>query len=124
MKKLYRILVRHCAPKDCHESIETYLIANSGEEVYEWLKNNKLTGWDYREEDEETFDIYDDNYSIIGTEGIRVRMLRLGGDYFDENADYSDLYYGVTHYGWELVQSICFEEQEILETMGIAEVVK
>lgn len=37
MKNLYKIKVLHGAPKDSHTSIETYLIAESDNEVYEFI---------------------------------------------------------------------------------------
>lgn len=45
--KLYKIKVLHGAPKDSYESIETYIIAENDEEVYNWLK--KKAYWDYYE---------------------------------------------------------------------------
>ncbi len=46
--------------------------------------------------------------------------LRLRGPYFDPFVDYSDLYYGVTHYGWTPPQEISLEQQQTLLDLKIA----
>ncbi len=102
---LYRIIVQHFSQKDSHTSTQAYLAANNDEEVYEWIKAEKLegmyVGWNYNEEDGNTFDIYNDDYSVTGTETFREKMLRIKGEFNDEDLELSDLYYGKTIYGWE-----------------------
>jgi hypothetical protein len=107
---LYALKFRHYAPKDSKEGIITYLTAESSEAIYEWLKSEPVVNGDmifnsyqYKEDDNETFNIYDDDYKVVSTETFKERMVRLNGEMFDEDADVSDAYYGVTHYGWELV---------------------
>jgi len=106
---LYKIIVEHCAPKDCHKSIACLLFAKDDEAVYEWLKKGYndleetfiLTGYEYRED--ETFTLYDDDYNEIGEETFKERMIRLKGLINDEDEEYDDLYYGKTIYGWKLL---------------------
>jgi hypothetical protein len=49
-------------------------------------------------------DIYDSEYNVIGQETFKEKMIRIGGEYFDEDYEPQDLYYGVTIYGWEKVE--------------------
>ena len=59
------------------------------------------------------------SYEQTGTETRRERLLRLGGDYFDPDVDCSDLYYGVTHYGWEEIKTVSDEEIKVLRACEI-----
>lgn len=127
--KLYRIHVRHCAPKASLESIKTYAIAFSDQDVMENIDEQFAYGvWKDRYEEafgdegeDGQFVIYDEKYNEIGTENYLEKMLRLKGEFFDEDADYDDLYYGKTHYGWETVtERISSEEINILLAYGVA----
>jgi hypothetical protein len=125
---LYEIMMEHYAPKDSEKGIHTYLAANSDEEVYEWIKSEQelkdgrqiFITWGMDEKDEEEFEIYDNNYEVIGTETLKEKMIRIKGDLHDEDADFSDLYYGKTLIGWKLVkENITNEEIEVLKSVGI-----
>lgn len=128
---LYEIMLEHYAPKDSEKGILTYLVANSDEEVYEWLKKDiKLkdgrrlyTSYYDREDDNEgeVFEIYDENYNVVGTETYREKIIKLKGDMFDEDEELSDLYYGETFTGWRLVkEGISESEIKIIEDCGIS----
>ncbi|WP_397331783.1 hypothetical protein [Paenibacillus sp. JSM ZJ436] len=105
-------MFEHYSQKDSKVGTIVHLAANSDEEVYEWLKKEPrltdgsiiYTSYKYSEEDAETFEIYDANYNVIGTETFKERTIRLHGDMFDEDKELTDLYYGLTLYGWELVK--------------------
>jgi hypothetical protein len=93
---LYKIIFSHHAPKDSKYGIETYLLAESDEQVYEWLKSEPETSegriyvsWSDYEDDDENF---------------KERIINQQGQIDDEHNDYGDAYYGLTFYGWELVQ--------------------
>lgn len=109
---LYKVMFKHFSQNDSEIGILTYLVAKSDEEVYEWLKSDpKLqnetyiyTAYRYRENDRKTYKMYDDDYNVIGEESYKDKIIRLNGDMFDEDADLSDLYYGKTLYGWQLVK--------------------
>lgn len=101
MKKLYKIKVLHGGPKDSHESIETYLIAENDEQVFSWINDNKCYGHWCEEEDPEDHEYsLDDDYDnpISKKEWIMANK----GDLKDENG-WEDAYYGVTKWGWEEV---------------------
>jgi hypothetical protein len=126
---LYEIMMEHYAPKDSEKGIHTYLAANSDEEVYEWLKSEPILKdgrqifltWGMSEEDGEEFGIYDNNYEVIGTETFKDKMIRIKGDMNDEDADFSDLYYGKTFIGWSLIkEGITNEEIQVLKKLGIS----
>ncbi|MEK4006518.1 hypothetical protein [Paenibacillus sp. FSL H3-0333] len=126
---LYKIMFEHFAPKDSKAGIVTYLQAQSDEEVYEWLKSEPeagnegkvFTSYKYKEEDRETYDIYDKDYNCVGQESFKEKMIRLHGDMFDEDADVSDAYYGVTLYGWECVkENISLELSESIKHSGVS----
>ena len=123
MEKLYEIQVQHCAPKDSHTSTQAYLIANNDEEVYEWIKSDPMpamcTSWEDREEEDGPYDIYNDDYEVIGTETFKEKMLRIKGDLYDEDQDWSDAYYGLTFYGWREVGPITPEQIQTMNQLGI-----
>lgn len=103
--KLYKIMVEHAAPKDCWTNIECFLLAANDEAVYQWINKEKLYGcWEDRNEEDGSTEIYDDDCKVIGTETYKEKMLRLKGELFDEDRDFSDAYYGLTFYGWELIE--------------------
>lgn len=130
---LYRIIVEHSAPKDQHTAIQGYVLAENDEEVYKHIdENHNYSGWaeksdltweeyceqeglDATEEDPEDYEgLYGKEFmqSIIGTHGEIDR----------EDNDYSDAYYGVTYWGWEMVkENIGFNDTNVLIGLGIAE---
>ncbi len=125
---LYVLKFRHFAPKDSEDGIKTYLIANSCEEIYEWLKTDPeinegtiCTPYKCYEESNKEYEIYDEDYKVIGTETFKERMCRLQGDMFDGDVDISDAYYGITLYGWEIVKENIKREDALMarEKLGI-----
>ena len=62
----------------------------------------------------------DEDGNFFKMETFKEKMMRLRGSYFDPFADYSNLYYGVTHYGWTPPQEISLEQQQILLDLNIA----
>lgn len=108
---LYKIEFSHTAPKDQINGMVCLLQANNDEEVYEWIKtepeingNNIYHSWNDYEENDKTFNIYDEHYDVIGTETFKEKMIRIKGEMNDEDYDYSDAYYGITLYGWSLLK--------------------
>lgn len=125
--KLHRILLRHCAPKDCVEVTKLFVLANREEEILSRLdatEGSRYTygAWKERDADaEEPFVIYDSDYNEIGTETYLQKMLRLRGEFHDEDASYEDAYYGVSHWGWDEGADITDQYANILLLLGIAE---
>lgn len=124
--KLYKILLRHCAPKDCVEVTKLYVLADNDDGVMARLDAEEghytYGAWKEKSNDaEEPFDIYDDHYNIIGTETYIERMLRLRGEFNDENADYGDAYYGVRHWGWDKGVDLSNDDANILLRLNIVE---
>lgn len=127
---LYEIRMEHFAPKDSQQGIYTYLVANSDEEVYEWLKLEKelkdgrkiYVSYDlYEEDEEEKREIYDENYNVIGEESFKERMIRLKGNLNDEDVDMSDSYYGITLMGWSIIkEDVLDNDIEVLLRAGVA----
>lgn len=126
---LYEIILEHYAPKDSERGIFTYLLTNSDEEVYEWLKTNPnlsdgrsiYTPYEDNEEDDTFFEIYNDDFEVVGYEKYKDRMIRLKGELNDENAELSDLYYGKTLVGWWTVnEGIRKDQCDILKKSGIS----
>lgn len=101
---LYRILFIHYAPKDSHSGITTYLLANNDEEVYTYIDSINHGMWSGKNADYPELNIYDDEYNVIGTESFKEKMIRIKGLMFDEDYELTDLYYGVTLDGWELIK--------------------
>ncbi|MET3209658.1 UNVERIFIED_CONTAM: hypothetical protein ABIC26_002605 [Paenibacillus sp. PvR008] len=125
---LYKIMFEHFSQKDSQKGILTYLVANSDSEVYEWLKSEPSSedwgsiynNYEYKEKDNEVFDVYDNDFSIVDQESFRDRMIRLNGDMYDEEVELSDLYYGATLYGWILVkENIGSDDIKIMRELGV-----
>ena len=138
--KLYKLLFEHWSQKDSERGIKGFFVAEDNEAAYEFVKNcekldynNPLhvyTSWaeyeatnSYHEDEDESiekgFDIYNDDYECIGTETFKERMIRLGGEMFDEDQELNDLYYGATRYGWECIGKILPTEIAVLKNVGI-----
>lgn len=113
---LYTINFEHYSQKDSEQGIYTYLVAQDDDVVYEWIKSepevNQSTLYNsYKyNEDEKTYDIYDDDYNVVGVENFKDRMIRLQGEMYDEEVELNDLYYGKTLIGWELIKENILEE--------------
>ena len=145
--QLYKLLFEHWSQKDSEKGIKGYFVAENDEAAYEFVKScEKLgyenllhlyTSWEdfeewngYYEPDEDEveegedveptgFPIYNDEWEQIGMETFKERMIRIGGEMFDDEHDLSDLYYGETRYGWELVGDIRADQCRVLKDLGI-----
>lgn len=123
---LYSVNFIHYAPKGSEEGIYGYIVASDDESVYEWIKSEpKLpqdkTLWNcWADKEEVEYDVYDDDYNVIGTETFKEQMIRLHGDMYDEDADIDDAYYGVTLIGWSLIkEGITDSEIDVLKSLNI-----
>lgn len=118
--KLYRITVLHGAPKSSHTSTETYLVAKDDETVCGWIDENKQFGMWFDEDDsEEGFEPktrWDEETD--SDMSFREWVMKNQGDMNDEEG-WEDAYYGVTKWGWKLVDASP-EEIAILLKLGIA----
>jgi len=121
---LYKILFSHSSPKDTKIGIKTYILAKNEDEVYNYIdKEFNCGGWKDKEDEGEVFDIYDKDYKIIGTETFREKILRLKGEMNEEDYDYSDAYYGITLYGWELIKENLNDNFEELIKLGVIDII-
>jgi len=117
---LYKILFSHSAPKDTKVGIMTYLLAKSEVDVYNFIdKEYNYDCWNDQEEQKRVYEVFNDDFDIIGTETFREKIIRLKGEMNDEDYDYSDAYYGITLYGWELIKVDVNEEFTELIELGI-----
>ncbi len=102
--KLHKIQIRHCSPKDCKEAVVSYVLAENEEDIFDYIDKVLLFGiWSDRNQASlsNPLKIKNKEGELIGQEIYKEKMLRLRGEFNDEYADYSDAYYGVTHYGWD-----------------------
>ena len=124
--KLHKILLHHYSPKDCVEVTKLYVLADSEPAI---LARLDASGGDYTygvwqdrsDEADEPCEIYDADYKLIGTETYLEKMLRLRGEANDPDADASDAYYGVKHWGWDEGVDISEADAATLLRLGIAE---
>ena len=117
---VYKIHVQHFSQKDSHSSIEAFLLADSDEAVYQWVDKKQYGMYTDRNNEDGLIDIYDSEYNVIGQETFKDKMIRIKGEYFDENYEPQDCYYGVTIYGWEKLDSkILDTEIEALKNLGV-----
>ncbi len=125
---LYSIDFRHYSPKDSEKGVYVYIVSENDESVYEWLKSQpKITkyktlwnSYGGYEEDGKEYEIYDEDYNVVGKESFKERMLRLHGEMYDEDAPVEDLYYGLTYIGWSLIkENVSDNEIEVLKNLRI-----
>tara|TARA_R110000851_G_scaffold200970_2_gene352140 strand:- start:1225 stop:1599 length:375 start_codon:yes stop_codon:yes gene_type:complete len=100
---VYKIHVQHFSQKDSHESVETFLLAASDEDVYKWVDEKEYGTYTDTNNEDGKLEIYDDDFNVVGFESFKEKMIRVGGQYFNEDYEPSDLYYGATIYGWEKI---------------------
>lgn len=101
MKKLYKIKVLEGGPKSYKVAIETYLIAENDEVVYNYIDKKLYSDmWSDKEKDDNTF---------------KDTILKNKGDLDDGNWD--DAFYGITKFGWEEVEIKHNCKQEYLDWM-------
>lgn len=115
MNNLYRIDSTHFAPKDNHTAIETYLIAENNDEVYDYI--SKFYGW--------IGDRYEDYYLGENEVDHKSWCIHYQGELEKCDQFLNDLHYGLTIYSWELI-SENIDVNNFLESLvlGIIEVYK
>lgn len=119
--KLYTVRIRHCGPKDCKESIIGYFVAENDSAIMNYIDKELLGGiWKDRNDEDGLCEILDENYNVIGTETYSEKMIRIRGEFNNSDADYSEAYYGITHYGWDEGKHISDEEVNVLVNLGVA----
>ena len=114
---LFKILVRHHAPKDSHGAVEGFLLRDTEEEVCDWVMTN-LGLCDLDELDEEV-EFWDEEHESPDTITRRESLLRNNGQIYHPDNDYADAYYGITHYGWEEVGEPTPDEIGFLRRCGV-----
>lgn len=105
--EIYKIHVKHFSQKDSHCATETFLLANSDGAVYKWVDEKQYGYYTDKNDEDGQIEICDDDFNVVGFESFKEKMLRVGGEYFDEDYEPSDLYYGATIYGWEKLNVPC-----------------
>ena len=130
MSKLHKILARHFSPKDSIDCVFLYVVADSERTVFDKLDSPCIGNagriftfgaWSERDESGEVLDVYDSSYNIVGQETNVQKMMRIRGDYNDQDFDTSDAYYGVTAWGWDEGVDITEEDAQALFRLGLAE---
>jgi len=120
---LYSIDFRHYSPKDSEYGIKTYLIAQDDEAVFDWIANYSgefgiYTSW--LSESNEEVELYDE-YKLIGVVTYKEKIIYNKGEIGDSSTDFSDVFYGITQYGWTLIkENLSIEETETLLKLNIA----
>jgi len=116
--KLYEINFRHYSQKDSQEGILGYLLAESDEQVYEYLKSEPTlkneesiyVSWMYKDDPD------DEEYE----EDFKERIINCCGDMYDDESEVYDLYYGATQYGWNCInEDISVNDASSLIKLGI-----
>ncbi len=123
---IYKIEFLHASLKDREMGLKCLLLAENEEQVYEWIKSEPkidelslYNGWADSEEENEEFEVYNDNYDVVGKENFKQKMIRLKGQMNDDDYDYSDAYYGITLFGWSLLkENVNTDYSELIE-LGI-----
>ncbi len=120
--KLHKILLRHAGPEDSIEVVFKYVLANSEQEILDEIDNPR-GGYTYGawKEDEERYEFIDGISGEWKEETYLQRMLRLRGEFNDEDAGYDDAYYGVSRWGWDEGVDISADDAATLVMLGVAD---
>ena len=116
MRKLYKIKVLHGAPKDSHTSIECYLVAESEEQVAEYISEEYHSGHWFGYDGDDVEVRWDD--TLENEIPFRDYVMQNKGDLDDEEG-WEDAHYGVTKHGWEEV-SIPVTDIDVLLRLKVA----
>lgn len=119
---LYKITFSHTGPKSQKQGIQCYLLAENDEQVYNYIDEKFNDGcWKDMDEDEDgsPIELYDEDGNLVGTETFKQKILRINGEQNDEDYDYSDAYYGITLYGWELIKENIHSDYSQMIDLGI-----
>lgn len=108
---LYKIKILHGAPKDSHESIETYLVAEDDKSVAKWIDREKNFGY-WKECTQDGVTRYDEDSDKEIS--LWDYVLKNRGDLQDEEG-WEDSYYGVTKWGWEPIEATKEQIKVLLE---------
>lgn len=105
--KLWELRFRHYAPKDSEEGIIGYLIADSSEQIYNFIKTEPSLkdGSKYGKGLYVSWGDLDNTENEEYDEGHRQRLIDCCGEMYDEEEEVNDAFYGVTHYGWVCVRN-------------------
>ena len=109
--KLYKILELHGAPKDYVTFTDEFVLAESEEQVFEYL--NKERCWEeYFEEGE---------YS--SWEEMKEELMINKGD-LDSEEGWEDAYYGITKKGWEEVGDATEQQVNVLAELNMLRIIE
>lgn len=115
--KLFSIMLRHCGPKSCVDVIHEYVVADSEIEVLNYVIDLTYGTWLDRHNEDGMCKVYDEDYNIVGEETYLNKMYRIRGEFHNEDADYSDAYYGIHHWGWNEGVEISHEQLKVLQEL-------
>ena len=97
---LYKIIFEHSGPKSQETGIKEYVLAENSTRIYEYI---------------------DDKY-CYGCWSDYPGLFEICGDINDEDYDFSDAYYGITLYGWELVKENIEDCSSMIE-LGVVKII-
>ena len=94
---LYQVMVNHYAPKGSQKGIAFFIVANSNEEVFDYLLQHGRIECKHGSywncwQDEEIEDLF------------KEEMLEHCDEECTTRANYDDLYYGRSYLSWELIK--------------------
>jgi hypothetical protein len=109
--KLYKIIFKHCSPKNSKTGICTYIIANDDAQVMRLVDSKYCWGrWQEKEDD-----FNESSLAGYAEESFLQRVLRFKGECNDPDLEPQDCYYGATYYGWEEIDTskLSWEERAV-----------
>lgn len=134
---LYSIDFQHYSPKDSECGVKCLVLAETDEQVYDWLCTSPniregdriFTDWknpletvdsvfddDAEEAAQEWESIEeDDDFYEESAQSFKERMISIRGEMYDEEKELNNLFYGVTLYGWTLLlEDTKFDYSELI----------
>jgi hypothetical protein len=148
--KLYKLTHHHYGPKSDSHDVLQWLLADTDEEVLEWLANGHIYGLDDEDDDDgdgdgdgtgigyrSDIDVpaiqqraamlgiqldTDDSLFVTSHGTYRQNVLLMRGNAYDD--DFSDTYYGEHRYEWDEGQDVDHDTAVKLIALGVAELAK
>lgn len=106
---LYKVMFEHYSQKDSKTGIEDFVLKENDSEIFDYVRKNYYLHNDPNDMDSDDLGLdendpeFEEKLNEVHKEFKRY-MIEVGGSIGDEHVVLSDLYYGATVYGWELVK--------------------
>lgn len=115
MQRLFKIKFKHYSPKDSEEGVRGFISLDSEEEALKYVLKLSCMGDDLSE----PVEVWDLKTDETHTSTLGAELLKNKGLINYDGNDYSDAYYGITHYGYEDCGEVSYSIVKTLQAFGL-----